>query len=220
MQSNSDTDTTSNLREETLSFFDNRLDNFSALVIYLSLVAMAGKSELWVEFHDENLLFKRDDFLKPAQSRVFAKVKAMGGEHRRLAEILEKACLNSPSACPHLSDLVSAKSKLPAWMVAPVGAVVQTRTREVSPSQVSQASGPPNHASQVATSRSSSPATQTSTAPIPTAPPVAVTPPDWGLAFGRVLGKHSDFSLLRSFYGGAVGSSARVNICCHWRSQG
>jgi Metal binding domain of Ada len=36
---------------------------------------------------------------------------------------------------PALSDLVTAKSKLPAWMVEPVGVVIPTRTREAIPGQ-------------------------------------------------------------------------------------
>lgn len=181
-------------------FFDNRLDNFSALVIYLSLVATAEKPELWAECHDENLLFKKDDFLKPTQSRLFAKVEAIGGEHRRLAEILEKACMNTPLVCPHLSDLVSPKSKLPAWMVAPIGTVVQTKTREVSPSQVSQASGTPTQSSQAPTpAQTWQPAAQIPAATVPTVPQVTVSPPDWGRAIGRVLAQAFGFFIASLF---------------------
>src|SRR5262245_6141990 len=43
--------------------FDATLDNFSALVIYLSLIALAEQAELWPTFHDENLIFTKSDFL-------------------------------------------------------------------------------------------------------------------------------------------------------------
>jgi hypothetical protein len=172
-------------------FFDNRLDNFSALVIYSSLIATAEKPELWAECHDENLLFKKDDFLKPNQSRLFAKLKAMGGEHRRLAEILEKACVNSPLACPQLSDLVSPKSKLPSWMVAPIGTVVQTKTREVSPSQVLQTGSVPSQVSQAQTpAQPWQPTAQISTATVLSVPQAT---PDWGRTLGRVLAQAFGF---------------------------
>jgi len=119
-------------------FFDRRLDNFSAIVIYLSLIALANNSSLWTEFHDENLLFKKDDYIKPSQSKLFAKINSIGGQCRILAEVLQKACAAPPPSCPVLSDFVSAKSKLPAWMSAPVGAVVVTKTREVSVAQAVQ----------------------------------------------------------------------------------
>ena len=39
--------------------FDEKLDRFSSLVIYLSLLALAEQPGLWQEYHDENLLFRQ-----------------------------------------------------------------------------------------------------------------------------------------------------------------
>jgi hypothetical protein len=113
--------------------FDVNLDNFSALVVYLSLISLAELPDLWKEHHDENLIFTKADFLAPEASALFAKVKEIGAEHRRLAEILETAAKSDPSKVPSLLELVTAKSKLPAWMVAPIGADVIGKTREVQP---------------------------------------------------------------------------------------
>lgn len=113
--------------------FDVNLDNFSALVVYLSLISLAELPDLWKEHHDENLIFTKADFLAPEASALFAKVKEIGAEHRRLAEILETAAKSDPSKVPSLLELVTAKSKLPAWMVAPIGADVIGKTREVAP---------------------------------------------------------------------------------------
>jgi hypothetical protein len=112
------------------SHFDATIDNFSALVIYLSLISLAERPELWDEYHDENLIFTKADFLDPAASPLLAKIKSIGTEHRQLAEILEAATTLSPSETPSLVDIVSPKSKLPAWMVAPLDVEVEERTRE------------------------------------------------------------------------------------------
>src|SRR3712207_5960110 len=72
-------------------FFDADLDNFSSLVIYLSLVSLAERPELWREHHDENLLFTKSDFQNTETSALFEKVKNLGDEHRRLADALATA---------------------------------------------------------------------------------------------------------------------------------
>ncbi|MGI8653766.1 MAG: Ada metal-binding domain-containing protein, partial [Pyrinomonadaceae bacterium] len=122
--------------------FDVNLDNFSALVVYLSLISLAELPDLWKEHHDENLIFTKADFLAPEASALFAKVKEIGAEHRRLAEILETAAKSDPSKVPSLLELVTAKSKLPAWMVAPIGADVIGKTREVAPVKNAAAATP------------------------------------------------------------------------------
>ncbi|MCU1266462.1 MAG: serine/threonine protein kinase [Acidobacteria bacterium] len=111
-------------------FFDAPLDNFSALVIYLSLLSLAAQPALWAEYHDENLLFTKTDFIDPASSGLFAKIRELGPEHRRLADILATAATGEPPAVPSLADLVDVKSGLPAWMTAPPEMEPKTKTRE------------------------------------------------------------------------------------------
>jgi hypothetical protein len=161
-------------------FFDNRLDNFSALVIHLSLIALAENPQLWKEYHDENLVFKKDDFLKPSQSSLFRKVKAMGGDYQRLGALLEKACMENVAACPNLSGLATPKSKLPAWMTVPAGTPVQTKTREVSPGTV-----PTKVSHAVSTPSQPQPVTWQAPQPIVTQP--SVTPIDFGKLIGQGL---------------------------------
>ena len=112
-------------------FFDATLDNFSGLVIYLSLLSLAEQPGLWAEHHDENLLFTKTDFIDPSASTLFAKIKELGPEHRRLADILESAIMGEPAAVPCLLDLVNVKSALPSWMTAPLAMEPKTKTREV-----------------------------------------------------------------------------------------
>lgn len=111
-------------------FFNRGLDNFSALVIYVSLLALAERPALWTEHHDENIIFTKSDFLDPSASALFTKIKDMGGEPGKFAEILVTATQNDPAATPSLVDLVTPKSKLPSWMIAPPDIAVAGRTRE------------------------------------------------------------------------------------------
>lgn len=158
--------------------FDANIDNFSALVIYLSLISLAERPELWNEYHDENLIFTKEDFLAPASSTLLARIKTLGTEHRQLAEILETAVMLDPAQTPCIVDLVSPKSKLPSWMVAPVGMEVQERTREatdfaVEPVVYKNLWAPEEtQAATVAASASAMPSiTNTAAAPVSNQPP-------------------------------------------------
>ena len=111
--------------------FDSNLDNFSSLTIYLSLLSLAERPSLWQEHHDENLLFTQADFLDPTSSSLFAKIRELGAEHRRLADVLASAASGPPTSVPRLLDLVQTTSSLPLWMNAPVDLEAKTKTREV-----------------------------------------------------------------------------------------
>ena len=111
--------------------FDDKLDHFSSLVIYLSLLALAEKPGLWQEYHDENLLFTKADFVDADSSTLFRKIKEIGSEHARLADALATAAVGPPEHVPSLFDLVKTKSTLPTWMTAPADIEAPAKTREV-----------------------------------------------------------------------------------------
>jgi len=113
-------------------FFAPEVDNFSALAVYLSLIALAERPALWREHHDENLLFTRADFQDPGASELFRKVRETGPEQARLADALAAAAAGHPAETPWLLDLVEPETRLPAWMNAPAGIEVDGRTREVA----------------------------------------------------------------------------------------
>jgi hypothetical protein len=112
--------------------FNLALDNFSTLVIYLSLLALAEAPELWHEFHDENLIFSKVDFVDPHSSKLFSLLKKMGQPQQHLAEALIAAAKAKPGDAPYLLDLAVRKSKLPTWMTAPSDVRVEVKTREAS----------------------------------------------------------------------------------------
>jgi serine/threonine protein kinase len=114
--------------------FNASLDNFSSIVIYLTLISLMERPALWKEHHDENLLFTKSDFLTPASSELFAKIKEIGPEHRRLAEVLEKAATDKPDNVPYLLDLVTIQSSLPSWMTAiELEGQIKTRESKIDP---------------------------------------------------------------------------------------
>jgi len=115
----------------TAKHFDEKLDNFSSLVIYLSLLSLAERPTLWQEHHDENLLFTKTDFANPASSALFKKIRELGPEHERLADVLATAAKGSPYEVPSVLDLVKSKSSLPTWMTAPADIDTPPKTREV-----------------------------------------------------------------------------------------
>src|ERR1044071_73604 len=115
-----------------VAHFSADTDNFSALVVYLSLISLAERPELWEEHHDENLLFTRADFADPEASALFPKIEALGEEHARLAEALKAAGASAPEGAPPLTELVAPRSSLPGWMNAPADVEVRARTREVA----------------------------------------------------------------------------------------
>ena len=158
-----------------VSNFDATLDNFSGLVIYLSLLSLKDQPSLWTEFHDENLIFTKGDFDNPRGSKLFAKIKAIGADHRRLADALEKACGADPANCPSALDLIAAApSKLPAWMMQSPTVTVRQPTREVKPG-----TAPPSGAGGASSSLSGLPGQATplvgSTSGFPSAPSTFAT---------------------------------------------
>jgi Metal binding domain of Ada len=114
--------------------FNLSLDSFSGLVIYLSLISLAEAPDLWREFHDENLVFTKADFLNPDSSRLFTQIKKLGPQQRDLAEVLAKAAKGKPGDSPCVLSLATRKSKLPAWMTAPVDLKIEVKTREAGSS--------------------------------------------------------------------------------------
>jgi hypothetical protein len=84
--------------------FNEHMDDFSALVIYLSLLSLQGQPELWERYVqrnakgqlDGNMLFTRDDFNDPDGSPVFADLlKSSDLQVRDLTRFLHDACLQS-----------------------------------------------------------------------------------------------------------------------------
>jgi hypothetical protein len=182
--------------------FSAELDNFSALVIYISFLALAERPELWTEFHDENLIFTKKDFQAPGSSNLFAKLKKLGSIHQ-LVGALEKACNQDPLHCPYLLDLVAPASKLPAWMRNAPDVTIKTTTREAQALSGAPPPVPPQFRREAvgsAASAASPPAWQASTTVSQPAPPsISAQPVATPQAPGRQILKTLRYTLNYAF---------------------
>lgn len=83
-------------------------DAFSALVIYLSLVALRTEPDLWTLHTGENLLFTAADFTQPGQTAVWRRLQASSDpEVRRLTAALEAYCHGPVAMVPDLITVVT-----------------------------------------------------------------------------------------------------------------
>ncbi len=80
--------------------WDRWLDTFSALVIYLSLVALGKDPGLWLAlYNSKNLLFAKNDFFPPFKTETWKQLAAMG---TRRSTSSSGGCRNAPirTGCP------------------------------------------------------------------------------------------------------------------------
>ena len=103
--------------ERSSEHYDENVDNFPSLVIYLSLLAIASDLGLW-DFHDEdNLILTRNDYADPRSSEVFGRLKRSPDQAvARLAERLEEYCDMPLERVP---DLEAVLQDIPPSAVAP-----------------------------------------------------------------------------------------------------
>ena len=77
---------------------NEKVDYFSELVIYLSLLGLAEKPNLWSQFGaptEKRLLFIAEDFKNPDQSDVFRELENLSPDVKQLASKLKEFCKRS-----------------------------------------------------------------------------------------------------------------------------
>ncbi len=101
--------------DRTSDDFDLSLDNFSALVIYLSLKALAVDPSLWMKFHeDKHLIFLADDFKAPEASPLVNALKRSPDEDvRHLAADLASYAGGPMAAVPPLQIILNGAATRP-----------------------------------------------------------------------------------------------------------
>ena len=116
----------------TYAYFKSNLDNFSSLVIYVSILAIAHQPNLWKQFHGESLLIKQKDLKDPDNSAFFKSINSNDARLKKYSDLLKTCCKKPLDQIPSLLDSIDVEENgsLPAWMVAPVGAFVDIKTRE------------------------------------------------------------------------------------------
>ncbi|OGD54672.1 hypothetical protein A3K81_02040, partial [Candidatus Bathyarchaeota archaeon RBG_13_60_20] len=72
--------------ERRLEDFGPHIDNFSEWVIYISLIALARKPEVWEELNggDQCLLFRRTDYTDPDHSKAFRAIEDIPDDNLKL----------------------------------------------------------------------------------------------------------------------------------------
>ena len=83
----------------TAATYSERLDNFSILVTYLTLLAVAENSSLWSKYNkgdQDCLIFRKSDFTDPASSGVLRDIHKIKGKVSQLADLLEDALRHDP----------------------------------------------------------------------------------------------------------------------------
>ena len=117
--------------------YDENVDNFPSLVIYVSLLAVASDPGLWVYNNEDNLIFTRNDFADPGSSEVFGRLKSSPDlAVVRLADRLEECCALPLENVP---DLETVLQGIPPGTAAAVPAAVPSPIP--TPSRVSATTG-------------------------------------------------------------------------------
>jgi hypothetical protein len=115
-----------NYQRPGLREWDRWLDTFSALVIYLSLVALSKDPGLWLAlYNSKNLLFSRADFFAPYDTEVWKQLAALRDPQvdelaRRLTECCAADWVAAASLEATLDQRAPAPAPAPWWKQQPV----------------------------------------------------------------------------------------------------
>jgi hypothetical protein len=93
--------------------YDDSIDNFSAIVIYMSLLALAEEPALWKDFYTvDNLLLTSADYKNPQNSKAFARLQASKNPVvKQLAALVRNSSMRSIQDVPWFEDAVVAAEK-------------------------------------------------------------------------------------------------------------
>ena len=90
------------------SYYNEHVDNFPALVIYLSLLALAYHPNLWDKNKDKQLLFAEQDFKDPSNSYCFHELEGSSEKLvSRLTDYLMQYCSGPVERVPNLTIITS-----------------------------------------------------------------------------------------------------------------
>jgi hypothetical protein len=115
-----------NYQRPGLREWDRWLDTFSALVIYLSLVALSQDPALWLAlYNSKNLLFSRTDFFAPYETEVWKQLAALRDPQvdeltRRLKECCAADWVSETSLEATLDQRAPSPAPAPWWKQQPV----------------------------------------------------------------------------------------------------
>ena len=132
---------------DRMGYYALDMDAFPALVIYLSLLALAADTSLWRFHNGKNLIFTTEDYTTPRATPLWeALAKNPDKRIKPLVTALANMCAEPIKDLPPLSQLIP--GRLLPWWLTPVAwrSLILTATRESTPQQ-SSVKSPPRPAS-------------------------------------------------------------------------
>ena len=155
----------------TPDYYEEGLDNFSALVVYVSLLALAREPELWAKFNmGDNLVLTSADFRNTQHSEPFQRLKTSPDKQvQDLAALLQQCCIAPVALTPWFEDaLVAVEQGTTGTLVTALGAQMQSAAAAApTPAWIEAKSGPTGDAAARSGSRA---------ATRPSPPPAGVMP--------------------------------------------
>ena len=174
-----------NYQHPAVRIWDRWLDTFSALVIYLSLVALGKDPGLWLAlYNSKNLLFAKNDFFPPFKTEAWKQLTALGDPQvdeltRRLQECCDPDWVSGQSLEMTLDRQAAppVRSQIPAeqrwWEKTPTAG---TGSAPASSSRPWSQAAPSAAAASPAFPAAAPPAASPASAPPPAIPPAAAAP--------------------------------------------
>ena len=102
-----------------MGYYALNMDAFPALVIYLSLLALAADTSLWQFHNDKNLVFTAEDYMAPRATPLWeALAKSPDKRIKPLVAALADMCAEPIEDLRPLSQLTP--GRLPPWWLTPV----------------------------------------------------------------------------------------------------
>lgn len=93
--------------KRTAEDYDDYVDNFPALVVYLSLLALAADPGLWSFYNDDNLILTNRDYEDPSSSKAFGALKKSPDPAVvELTGRLEELCDAPADKVPNLEEIL------------------------------------------------------------------------------------------------------------------
>ena len=125
---------------KTSAHYNANIDHFPALVIYVSLQALAADPGLFDKFYnDDNLLFKKSDYGAPTSSECFRALKNNPDDTvRQLVDRLEQFCAVPVDRVPRLEELLRLTSNS-----TPINASSPDATSAAATSNSASTAAPP-----------------------------------------------------------------------------
>ena len=140
----------------TADDYDAYVDHFPALVVYLSLLAIAADPALWADFNNEdNLIFTSADYADPAASSLFGRLRSSPDTSvalltERLAECCALPVADVPDLEEVLRDIPLSAAPSPAPPAPPPSAApaATASAPQAAPSAPAGTGAPPAQAQQ------------------------------------------------------------------------